>query len=93
MPSIVTHTTLSPSISGPPLTICTPILIVICCPNLTIFVLTPIPANGRFVSACAHEALGGQSDGADTVEEACELLEGGECHGEEVDAAVWCSVA
>jgi hypothetical protein len=55
---------------------------------------TQIPAHERFISACAHEVLGGQSDGADTVEVACELLEGGECDGgKEVDAAVWCGVA
>ena len=54
---------------------------------------TSIPAPERFISACAHEVLGGQSDGTDTVEVACELLEGGECDGgEEVDAAVWCDV-
>ena len=55
---------------------------------------TSIPAPERFISACAHEVLGGQSDGADTVEVACELLEGDECGGaEEVDTAVWCGVA
>ena len=37
IPSIVTPTTLSPSISDPPFMICTPILIVVCCPNLTIY--------------------------------------------------------
>jgi hypothetical protein len=90
-PSIIIPTILSPSISNPPFTICTQILIVVCCPNLTIFV----PARQfQHTSALSAPALTRFSEDKATAQVACELLEEGECHGgEEVDAAVWCGVA